>query len=195
MEMRLWKKCMYCVFSVLLGPAILLAATSPCQTGKPTPESYKYNFPNEATNLLNREGTDALRVRSDANQLTMYTRDNVTWQIYADMLTRMKSRVDKMDNMICRLNSIKRVASPWQRRMITRVRPQVVVLTDEVNDAIHFVNNNQNYLWSPTFVNYTKDMYATSKQVSKDLRSVEEYASLHKLTTPMTASTSLKANS
>jgi hypothetical protein len=195
MRMRLWEKCMYCVFSVLLGPALALATTPACQSGKPTPESYTYNFPNEATNLLNREGMDAANVRHDANLLQAYEREGVSWQMYAGRLNRAATQVNKMDGMLCRLRTIKRVTSPWQKRMIARITPQVTILTDEVNDAIHLLNKNEDYTWSPTFVSYFKDMYATSSNLHRDLRSVEEYARMHVPAIPMAKNASPKVNS
>jgi hypothetical protein len=195
MRMCLWKKCMYCVFSVLLGPVLALAATPTCQSGKPTPESYTYNFPNEASNLLNREGMDAAKVRHDANLLQAYERENVSWQMYAGRLNRAATQVKKMDGTLCRLRTIKRVTSPWQKQMIARLAPQVTILTDQVNDAIQFLNNNEEYTWSPTLVGYFGDMYATSSNIHQDLRSVEEYARLHMPANPMTKNASPRVNS
>jgi uncharacterized protein YdcH (DUF465 family) len=97
----------------------------------------------------------------------------VTWQVDASYLDRIADRVNKMDHMLYSLRNMQGEVGPAQAKTIARLAPQVVVLTDEVNSSVRFLNNNHQDLWSPTWRIDTDEMHNTSHILTSDLRSAK----------------------
>jgi hypothetical protein len=181
MRISLWRKSMYCIFSVLLGPAVLLAYTqAPCQCGKPTPESYKWNFPAEASHLLNQVKQDSLKIQNSADQLEAYDREPMTidWRAEATLLDNTIPQVRALDRMQCRLRIIKRMTTPDQQATIQRIVPQIMVLTTATNRAVHFLNHNHEYLWAPRYVAYATEIRNSANLINTDLQVPGEFMAM-----------------
>ena len=103
-----------------LGAAVVFAtgmiaapawAVSPstCTPGKPTAESYTWNFKKEASGLLDQVKTDGMSIQRHAANLESYNGTNeIDWQLHADQLTATKAAVNDMGQKLCRLDLIRR---------------------------------------------------------------------------------------
>jgi hypothetical protein len=175
MRTGFWRKSMYFLFSVLIGPAVLLAySPAPCGGGKPTPESYKWNFPKEASQILNQIKIDSYKIRDSAAQLRVddRTANLVGWQAEADLLNRLRYQVNRMDSTTCRLRTIAPVTTPQQQQAIKAVLPEMIIITDEAQSAIRFLNNNHFDLWAPRYREYAVAMYDSANLITRDLQNL-----------------------
>jgi hypothetical protein len=175
MRRDLWLKSMYFVFSVLFGSAMVFAGTpATCQCGKPTPESYKWNFSKEASQILGQVQLDAYKVRDSAAELRADDREpaEISWQSEGNLLERLRDQVNAMDAHICRLRIIERVTDGEQQATINRILPQMVVVSDETQAAIRFLNHGDDHhdLFAPRYYDYGADLYASANRVYNDLQ-------------------------
>jgi hypothetical protein len=151
------------VISILAIPGLAIGATP-----APAPIANFDSF--QASNLLNRMQTQAVKVNNDADQLQSYLRSDVSWRSDAIMVDRMADHVRKMDNMLSELRGMQNEVVPLQSRLIARLTPNVTILTDELNDSIHYLIHNQEMLWTPQWRDYASEMFRSSAIVQKDLR-------------------------
>lgn len=124
--------------------------------------------------LLNRMQYQAVRVSNDAEQLQSYAYEDLSWQSDAYMIDRMADRLRKMDAMLYDLRVMKPYVVPAQSHVIWRLTPHVIVLTDEMNTAIRFINKNHDRLWEPQWNAYVGEMSRCSSLVQKDLRNIKQ---------------------
>jgi hypothetical protein len=146
------------------------AATPPvCKCGPPTPESYKWNFSQEASGLLAKLHQDAYRVRDSADYLEKYNREPflIDWRTDAVTLDSIQDQIDKMDQILCRLRIIERVLPPEQQAEINEITAATVELTDTAQAAIHYLNNNQDRLFLPQYTAYAHEMYSEAGRIER----------------------------
>jgi hypothetical protein len=190
MRTSFWFKTMYFVLSILMGAATLSASTpAPCQSGKPTTGTPNWDFPKEASQILSQIRVDSFKIRDSAAQLEAYDGEAylVGWQAESDLLSQLRHQVNQMDSNICRLRTIESMTTAEQQEAITRILPQMVVVTDETQLAIHFLDNNHSYLWAPPYREYAVAMYNSANLIYHDLqnRGLEHTATGHQ--TPKTS--------
>ncbi len=148
--------------------------------GKPTPASYTWNFHAEAARLLNGIQVDAAKAHDRAANLDAYALDSaVSWQFHANQLATLKSVVDDMGRKLCRLEQIRRVTTPWQRKAIGDAAVSVRLMADNVQDAINFLNEYQNNFWEPGYRDNVSNVFRESGQLSQSVKTLEQYAKVH----------------
>jgi hypothetical protein len=162
-------------------PATSLAAEShACAPGKPTPQSYTWDFRGEASRLLNDIQVDAAKAQQHASKLDVFAADPlISWQTHAGQLASIRREVNDMGRKLCRLEVIRRVVAPWQQEAIDRTAPSVRLMADNAEDALVFLNNNQGNFWQPDYQKYVANLDQESGQVSHSVKTFEEYAKVH----------------
>lgn len=159
--------------------SVAFAATPPvCKCGSPTPESYKWNFSKEASSLLAQLHQDAYGVRNSADTLTEYDREPslIDWRADAGTLASMKSQINNMDRVLCRLRIIERVLPSEQQAEINKITPAMLELTDTAQAAIHYLNNNENRLFVPTYTAYAGEMDSQAGRIERSTNAPAEKA-------------------
>jgi hypothetical protein len=173
MRTGLWSKTLYLSFGVLVGSAMLFAGTPTTSNGsKPTAESYNSTYSKEASQVLNQVQVDAYKVRDSAAQLEAEDREpaEIGWRGEADLLNRLRYQVNQMDAHISRLRTIEHLTDSQQRATINRILPQMIVVSDETQAAIHFFDKNNDDLWAPRYDRDAVDLYDSANRVYNDLQ-------------------------
>jgi hypothetical protein len=156
-----------------MGSTMLFARTAAtCQCGKPTPESYKWNFTKEASQILSQIGADSVKIRNSAAQLEVPGGESylIGWDGEADLLNRLRAQVNRMDSNICQLRTIAPVTTQKQQQAIKAVLPEMVIITDEAQSAIRFLNNKHYALWAPHYHEYAVAMYNSANVIYRELQ-------------------------
>ena len=162
-------------------PVASQAAPQSCTAGKPTPASSTWDFHGEATRLLSGIQVDAAKAHDRAAKIDAFTLDgNVSWEFHADQLAALKREVDDMGQEVCRLQQIRRVAAPWQRKAIDDATPSVRLMADNVNDAINFLNQYQDNFWDPGYRHNVSNVLHESGQLSQSVKGLEQFAKVHR---------------
>jgi hypothetical protein len=178
--MRLSKCLSYLLTAALIVPAGLWASQQPCQTSAPTALSKTWNFPKEATELLNKIHVQAYAAQRDAEGLATLSRfRQVSWQLESYHLERVKAHVDNMGKDLCRLQVIRRAALPWQQHEIDRITPMLRELASRTQDAIKQFNGHEQTYWATKLPNDWAVIRADAGQLNNSVLRQVEYAKLH----------------
>lgn len=171
-----------CLMGALAAlPTAALALTPrKCGAGQPTAASYTWNFQKEASGLLQNVRADAAQAENHAATLqTFALNENISWEAHADELNQLKINANDMGKDLCRLTTIRRVLAPWQQQAVDRIAPQIQLIADNAEDAIHFLNHHQETLWRPDYRQYIGNLHHEASHVSHTVRHSETVARLH----------------
>jgi hypothetical protein len=161
------------------SPAVFAASSEMCPVGPPTAASYTWNFPKEASGLLAQMKSQAIQVRSLADTLQSLDREanENFWQSDATILDQARTHVNDMDQMLCRLETIRRVTNPWEKRAIADVAPSVVELSDSTQDAMNYLRGHEQTLMFPAYTNQAEVMYDKSNRIVNFVDRFQNYVS------------------
>lgn len=152
-----------------------------CALGTPTAASYTWNFRSEAQGLIGDIAVDAREARIHADNLDGFALDSdISWQTHAVELDAVRDAVNDMGTKLCRLETIKRVASPWERKAINEAAPLIAEMANETEAAINFVSDHQNDLVNLTYDGYTAGLYKRSERLVNDMTEFEKFSKVHK---------------
>lgn len=166
--------------AVVMPIALLASTPRACVAGKPTPASYAWNFPQEASRLLDGIQMDAASVKNHADRLEVFSMDqNIDWRVHGDVLNGIQSKVDDMGRKLCRLEMIRRVSTPQERKAIDQTASLVRLMADNTDDAINFLNARQANFWEPSYREYVGNLYRESGQVLHSVKTFEQSAKIH----------------
>ena len=159
-------------------PAASVPQNRSCVLGAPTPQSYTWNFHQEAQALLGEVDSDAWQVSYHADQLQHFSPE-IDWQLHADELNAIGDEVNDMGSKLCRLEQIRRVASPWEQRAIGEAAPLITEMANEAEAAITFLNDNHNHLLNPTYHAYSEEMYQQSSKLNHQMGEFDDFGKVH----------------
>jgi hypothetical protein len=186
------------LFATMLALPVISSAATPqtCKPGAATPASYKWNFRQEASQLLDNIQRESVKVRNHADTLqTFVLNPNIAWEGHAGELAPIKREINDMGQKLCRLEVIRGVVSPWEREAIDRAAPQIRLLADNAQDALVFLDDHQGEFWMPVYRKYVTNLYNESRQLSRAMANFEEYAKAHSQVVHLHNSLGLKAGS
>jgi len=137
------RKILALVVLFLFFEAVLGATMKYCPVpGIVTEESYSWNFPSEVTGILNDFEKEAADLKIHAATLQMLVREPflITRWSHGVELEGAKEHINRMGEQLCRLTTIRRVATPWQQRSIDQVRRTVTALAVDTENALDLLN-------------------------------------------------------
>ena len=179
---NLWREIVGLIVCLMISPVLALAvpqtmAVAPCECGPVTPQSYTYNFSAEAQRLLDQAKQDSYLVQNYVATLEGMDGDPYTndWHMDTYELGHAADIVQRLDKIECRLRNIERATTPQQQAVIKRVVPEIVILTDNMNRTMQYVNHNQHYLWNPQYVARARQMYRSTERIDNYLRYPNQY--------------------
>jgi hypothetical protein len=91
-------------------------------------------------------------------------------------LNAIKAQVDDMGTKLCRLETIRRVLAPWQQQEVDQIATRVQLLADNTEDAIHYLNEHQNRLWTSTYQMYSRNLYDQADKLTHSVDAAVAYA-------------------
>ena len=172
----------YLVAAIAVTPVMSMGAEHrPCTPGQPTEESYTWNFPKEASGILKDVRTDVSKVENQADRLRGFSMNTgIGWQSHASELSSIKAEINDLGAKLCRLEIIRTAVLPWQQQEIDRTAVLARGLANNTEQAIKYLNNNREHLWSPTYRLYADNLYNESGRLSQSIGNMEKLAKLHR---------------
>lgn len=93
--------------------------------------------------LLYQARQEAVGLDQDADQMEMLVRSDLDWQAHAASLESVKAHVNRLGEIIAKLQDERDNASPWQQQTIDRVIPMLREISTNTTNAINHLNNNK----------------------------------------------------
>ncbi len=162
----------------LILPAASLTHARPCSAGEPTPESYTWNFHQEAQELLGDIAAEAGQAEFHSDQLEHFS-PSIDWEEHADELRAIRTEINDMGNQLCRLETIRRVASPWEQKAIDDAAPLIAEMASEARSAIQFLNEKQDDLFTPSYHALSVELYEQSSELKRTVNQFENFSKIH----------------
>ena len=128
--------------------------------------------------MLDDVGLDAYWSSYHADQLDHFS-PGIGWQEHAYQLNAIRDEVNDMGSKLCRLETIRRVVSPWEQKAIDDAAPLITEMANEAQSAIVFLNGNHQHLFNPAYQEYSQDMYQQSSKLSRQMSEFEDFGRVH----------------
>ena len=120
----------------------------------------------EISALLTDAKTESLELKSDALEMESFTRSKLRWESHATAITRIKEHVNKVGELVTKLNEARHTGSPWQQDAIGRITPLLKELAANTESTIEHLNNNRDRLHTTEYKNYVVANYDLSKDLA-----------------------------
>jgi hypothetical protein len=151
----------------------LFTSTSKAEVKADNTPAYNWGYAEEASGLLQEirslvsqaaEGTDVLNTGPRQNSLH--------WRSHAQHLNEVKTHINAMGKKLSRLQEIHGMIAPWQQKVVERVTPKAAALAAHTEEAIAYLSEHQNRLWTP---HYTDRVSAMAEHVEEINRTVSMF--------------------
>jgi hypothetical protein len=167
--------------SAIPAAAAVKMAVHECVAGKPTAASYTWDFKGEANTIFRDIQAEARDASHHADQLQSIERNpELSWQIQSNQLEDLRGDINDIETSLCRLETIRRVVAPWQQREIDRIAVNSRLLADNAQDAILFLNANEDNLWPLAYRRYLNNLCDEAQSLKRSVGNAVEYSSVSK---------------
>ncbi len=134
------------------------------------------NPPNtEVAAQLDAANAEAAELARDADEMTSLLHSDVSWETHAEMLGRIKDRVNNMGRIVAKLQEEREEASPWQQQAIDRMVPMLEEIAANTTAAIEHLNQNRERPTTPDYVEYLQQNADTSHELADMISAVNQY--------------------
>lgn len=151
----------------LLATALLAMAPAIRAASPPTSE--------EVSGFLSEAKTEAVQLQFDAAELNNFARSKMSWETHAAKLTQIKDHVNKVSELVTKMNAAKADAAPWQKQAIERINPMLSELATTVSTAIAHLSKNQDRLMFPPYPDYAAATAATATDMAEMISDYVDY--------------------
>lgn len=171
MKLRLHKP-LHIVTIGVLAPFLLGAVTvNECPKEKPTPASYTWNFTAEANRLFEQFENYSQSLIDTTDRLALVSQgpSNLSWRMHAQHLREAKADVNDMNEILCRLQTIRSAVEPWQAKLIDRIRKDTVLSAIHVGGAIEYLNDHHARIedvGSPVYHQHIDVLYTSAQDLN-----------------------------
>jgi light-regulated signal transduction histidine kinase (bacteriophytochrome) len=110
----------------------------------------------QISNLLKQAKSHAVFAEDDAAQLESYTRSNVSWQLHAEQLQRIREHVNELGKLNKQLSDSRAEGSPWQQTVIDQVDLRLREMADLLTLTINHLNDNPSQVHMQAYRDYVK---------------------------------------
>ena len=149
---------------LLLSPSAVVAAVQSCAGFAPT---FPSNYSEQASALLQDVRNDGKQIADQIADLRRLEKDaDVSWGTHALQLERIQSEIEEMNNKLCRLETVQRVAEGWQRQVIFYVIPRLQAMSNNTHLAIDHVVHHKGELWEPSYRRCTENLHNDAAAVA-----------------------------
>jgi hypothetical protein len=147
------------VLATLFLMTPLFASNSKEETKIDNTPTYNWAYAEEASGLLQQIRSLSAQAANSADHLNVASRQNLlSWRSHALQLNEISTHVNTIGEKIDRLQEIHGMIAPWQQKAVERVVPTAVALASHTEEAIAFLNQNQDRLWMSTYIDRVSAM-------------------------------------
>ncbi len=147
----------------------------------------------QVSGLLSNAETQAFQLKADADTLERYSRSNTSWESHADAVNRIKEDVNRMGELLNRLEQSRSEAAPWQQVAIDRVLPLAKELAANTTAAINHLNQSPRRLNAPNYQEYLEAIADSAANLSSTIKDFVDYGKTKQRLDRLTAKLELPA--
>lgn len=152
----------------------LLAMGAMLMTGVPiaaqNPDSSNINV------LLQNAKEHAVQAHADAEKIESFTRSRLSWRTHSDQIARMRENINEMGKDVGALSAARAEGSLWQQDAIDHIDPLLQSMADHLSAMIQHLNENQNRVHMPPYIDYAKANYQLSEKLLATINDYVDYA-------------------
>jgi hypothetical protein len=138
--------------------------------------AYNWAYAEEASGLLRQIRSLSAQAAEGADHLSIASRRNsLDWRSHALRLNEISTHINMMGEKLDRLQEIHSMIAPWQQKAVERVVPTAVALAGHTEDAIAFLNQNQQRLWTPTYADRVSAMSEHVEEINRTVSMFLDY--------------------
>jgi hypothetical protein len=108
----------------------------------------------EVSGFLTDAKSEAIQLKQDAEEMNSFVRSKTSWETHAAKLREIKEHVNKLGELVTKMNNAEAAASPWQQQSINRVTPLLTELAAGVTTTIKHLSDNKDRLLNPPYPDY-----------------------------------------
>jgi hypothetical protein len=129
----------------------------------------------QISQLLADARNHAVQAEDDAATLDSFTRSKVSWRSHSTELDSMKVHVNEMGRIVAQMQELEPQGSAWQRQAIAQVTPLLRDMADHLSSTIQHLNDNQNGVHMPAYLDYTRKNYELANRTADLIRDFISY--------------------
>lgn len=122
--------------------------------------------------LLQQAKNRAVQANHDAELIESYTRSQTSWHAHSLQLNSMKDHINNIGKTLSEMDAARAEGSAWQQEAIRDIEPLLRSMADHMTTMITHLNEHQDQVHMPTYVDYTK---ANRELSDKLLATLEDY--------------------
>ncbi|MCL5005294.1 MAG: hypothetical protein M1404_02070 [Acidobacteria bacterium] len=166
----------YLLAFALISPVGLLFSIETPQPMALTSPTANLADTQQATAIFNKIQDLSLKVRREVGPLVVEGGE-LSWEINAWRLARIKSQVNKMSSGLTRLSQMKAELDPWQQQLLSKMVPNVHELIYQTQAAITTLSSHQNRsaLALTDYPGYINAIYHNANQVVDNVGTFTQY--------------------
>src|SRR6185312_4374138 len=126
--------------------------------------------------LLQHAKEHAVQAHADAEKIESYTRSTLSWRTHSDQIARMRDNINRLGKDVAALSGARAEGSPWQQDAIDHIDPLLQSMADHLSAMIQHLNENQNRVHMPPYVDYARANYQLSEKLLATIRDYADYA-------------------
>ena len=131
----------------------------------------------QASSLLNRMQTRALKVRKEVARLQIQG-DELPWQVDSARLERTSNDIDAIGNDLANLDQMRSKLEPWQQSLVHKITPAIHEMAYQTDAAIRTLNTHQNrsFLAMSEYPQNINLIYKNANEMANTIQTVTQYA-------------------
>jgi len=129
----------------------------------------------EINRLLADAKTEAVGLKSDADNMVTLTRADVNWQSYADKIVMIKEHVNNTGKLLVKLENAKAEGAPWQQTAIERIAPLLREMATNTTATITYLNENRAKVHFSDFKDYLTGNFDVATNLEAMIRNFVDY--------------------
>lgn len=129
----------------------------------------------EVSALLSDAKTEAIQLRSDADQLKAFTQSSLSWQSHASKVSEIKEHVNQNGRLLTDLENARAEGSSWQQQAIDQIRPLLEELAANVESTIDHLNQRPKLLQTGPYADYAAANYELASNAAVLISDYVEY--------------------
>lgn len=182
-----------CLSAGLIFFALPAVAAPPIQTAAKV--SFSRHSVTQADALFGNIATDAREAAVQADTLaSLEHSDVVDWEMHAGHFIRLRNEVNEMGKGLVNLEDMRSSVAPWQRKAIDRIAAALQLTVLNTEDAINFMNSNEQGLWNGTYRQYLDNLDSDANTLRKTVLNATQYANTLKHARELRSDLGLRAS-